>query len=191
MRKAILGTVAALGLTAPAFAEEGLSYSYVELGYINTETDFDEGDGLNLFGSYQVAELAHIFTSYSDQDFDSNVRTEFMQIGLGLNFTIAENLDVVPRLSYVEVQTEVPPFGTFDDDGFALGFGLRAQLLDERLELGAGFQYLELDQGGDDTSINAGARFYLTDKIAAAVDILENDGDTTYIIGGRYDFRGR
>jgi hypothetical protein len=190
MRKAIIGTVAALGLSGPVLAEDGLSYSFVELGYINTETDFDEGDGLSLSGSYAVAELAHIFTSYSDQDFDnSNVRTEFMQIGLGLNFTIAENIDLVPRLSYVDVQVEVPPFGTFDDNGYAAGVALRAKLF-ERFELSGGFNYQDLDDSGEDTLIFGTARFYITDKIALAADIQENDGDMTYILGGRYDFRG-
>lgn len=189
MRKTLMGIVAAVCFCGQAFAQDGLSYSYAELGYIGTESDSGDGDGLNLSGSYGVAELAHIFTTYSDQDFDNNVRTQFMQIGLGLNFPLMENVDIVPRLSYVDLQVETP-VGVFDDNGFQAGASLRGLFLD-RLELSAGFTYTDLDAGGDTTAIVGGLRLYFTDRLAAALDALQSDGDTTYILGARYDFRGR
>jgi hypothetical protein len=189
MRKTLLGMVAAVCFCGQALAQDGLSYSFVELGYIGTESDSGDGDGLNLAGSYAVAELAHIFTSYSDQDFDNNVRTEFMQIGLGGNIPLTENIDIVPRLSYVDLQVETPG-AILDDNGFQAGASLRGRFLD-RLELSGGFTYTELGDSGNDTAIVGGLRLYFTGRLAVALDALQSDGDTTYILGGRYDFKER
>jgi len=182
----VLGSVIALGLCTQVFAKDEFSYSYAELGYINSESGNLDGDGLNLFGSYAFANKAHAFASYSDQDFDFGIGVKFFQIGAGLNLALAPNLDFITRLSYVEVDVDGPGFST-EDDGFALGASLRARVA-QQIELSAGFNYQDLENGGDDTSLNAGARYYFTDKLAAALDVLQNDDDTTLILGARYEF---
>lgn len=186
MRKAvILGSLAALGMSGSVLAQDALSYSYLEAGYISSESGNLDGDGINLFGSFRLTDMLHLFGSYSDQDYDFNVGVEFIQLGGGLNFSLTDKVDLVTRLSLVEVQVDGPGFSN-DDDGLAIGAFLRTRAA-EKWDLTAGLNYQDLDDGGEDTSINAGARYYFTDRLAAGVDLLLNDGDTAYILSGRYD----
>jgi hypothetical protein len=190
MRKAvILGSMLAFGGSGAALAEGNFSYSYAEAGYITSENGGSDGDGLNLFASGSVTDMLHVFGSYSTQGFDFDVDVEFMQLGLGVNFTLVDNLDLVTRLSLVEVQVDGPGF-SFDDDGYQLGAFIRGRVA-EQWELTAGLNYQDLDNGGEDDSLTAGARYYFTDKFAAGLDLLQNDDDTTFILGARYDFRPR
>lgn len=186
MRKAIiLGSLAALGVSGPVLAQDALSYSYFELGYINSENGGLDGNGPNLFGTFALTEMAHLFGSYSDQDLDFGIGVKFLQLGGGLNFSLSDTVDLVTRLSLVEVEVDGPNFSN-DDDGYALGVFLRTRAA-EKFDLTAGLNYQDLDNGGEDTAITAGLRYYLTTRIAAGIDLLQNDDDTTYILSGRYD----
>ena len=69
MRKElILGTIAALGLAGPAMATDGFSYSFVELGWVNSEIDdLDaDGDGFGIRGSMEFTPAIHAFASYME-----------------------------------------------------------------------------------------------------------------------------
>jgi hypothetical protein len=181
----IVSAIVALGACIPALAANDFSYSYVEAGYINTENNGGNGDGLNLFGTLAFLDELHGFASYSTQSFDNNVDVDFFQAGIGLNMPVRPKLDFIGRISFVTVDVKGPGFRV-DDNGYALNASLRTRVLGE-LELSAGFNYQDLDQGGEDTSINLGARYYLNPNIALGLDILQNNGDTTAIIGARYD----
>jgi len=189
MRKlAILGAIATLGTSVPAFAINDFSYTYAEVGYINGESGGRDGDGVNLFGSLRLADMLHGFGSYSEQEFDGNVNVDFFQAGLGLNFPLASKVDLIGRFSYVEVDVEGPGFRV-DDRGYAFNFSLRTRVLGE-LELSGGLNYQDLDQGGEDTSINFGGRYYFTRSLAVGVDLLQNGDDSAAILGLRVDFSG-
>jgi hypothetical protein len=192
MRKAIAAvTLATLGFAGSAYAQEGggLSYNFVELGYVNSEIDdLDvEGDGFGLRGSFAFAENFHGFASYLDQEYDFDVGVEQIELGAGLNYTIAPNLDFVGTFSYLNVDVDVPGFGSADDSGFALGAGLRGWASDA-LELRGEVKYAELDDGGDDTTLGVGARYYINKMFAIAADLGFNDDGATWTIGGRFDF---
>lgn len=188
MRNAmILGSMAALGLCAQALAKDEISYSYLEAGYISSESGGIDGDGLNAFGSFGFTPNAHLFGSLSDQEFDNNVDVQFIQLGAGLNWTLGQKVDLLTRISYVDVDVDLPGGGSVEDDGYALGFGLRT-MLNPQFELSTGYNYQDLDQGGETTSVNLGGRYYLNDTVALGLDLLQSDGDSTYILGARYEF---
>jgi hypothetical protein len=190
MRKSsILFAIATLGASVPAFSTEDFSYTYAEVGYINSESGGRDGDGVNLFGSLRLADMLHAFASYSEQEFDGNLNVDFFQAGVGLGLPIASKLDFVGRLSYVQVDVDGPGFSTVEDNGYAFNFSLRTRVMGE-LELSGGVNYQDLDQGGEDTSLNAGARYFFTRNLALGLDILQNDSDTTAILGLRVDFAG-
>jgi hypothetical protein len=184
MRKAImLGSMAALGVCAQALAKDDLSYSYLEGGYISSESGGNDADGLNVFGSYGFAEQAHVFASYSDQEFDDiDVDNEFIQVGAGLNWTLAPKVDLIARLSYLDLEV-----GSLSDDGYGLGFLLRTRINDQ-FELASGFDYQDFDIVGENTQINIGGRYYFNTNLAGALDLIQSDGDTAFILGARYDF---
>ena len=183
----ILSSIAALAACVPAFAANDFSYSYVEAGYISGESNGRDGNGLNLFGTLALLDELHGFASYSTQSFDGNVDVDFFQAGIGLNMPVRQDLDFIGRISFVTVDVKGPGFRV-DDNGYALNFSLRTRVADQ-LELSGGFNYQDLDQGGEDTSITIGARYYLKSNIALGLDVLQNNGDTTAIIGARYDLR--
>jgi len=190
MRKSsILLAIATLGASVPAFSTDDFSYTYADVGYINSESGGRDGDGANLFGSLRLADMLHGFASYSEQEFDGNLNVDFFQAGLGLNLPVASKLDFIGRLSYVQVDVDGPGFSTVEDNGYAFDFSLRTRVMGE-LELTGGFNYQDLDRGGEDTSINFGARYFFTRALALGVDILQNDSDTTAILGLRVDFAG-
>lgn len=192
MRKAITvaSAVAALSLMAPAFGDEGFSYSFVELGYTSTEIDdLDvDGDGLGLRGSIEFTDMFHGFASYSDIDLDFDVSATEMEIGAGLAHGISPNVDFVGTVSYLNLEVDLPAgFGSVDDSAFALGAGLRGRV-GEQLELTGGLKYAEFDEGGNDTAFNVGARYYFTKMFALGADIGFNEDGTSWTLGGRFDF---
>jgi hypothetical protein len=130
MRKSsILLAIATLGASVPAFSTEDFSYTYAEVGYINSESGGRDGDGVNLFGSLRLADMLHAFASYSEQEFDGNLNVDFFQAGVGLSLPIASKLDFVGRLSYVQVDVDGPGFSTVEDNGYAFNFSLRTRVI--------------------------------------------------------------
>lgn len=200
MRKGmILGSLAALGLSGPALATDGFNYSFVELGYIDTELDdFDaSGDGFGLRGSVELTENVHLFASYSDLDYDFDISGEELRIGAGYAWPLNPRLDIVGRLAYVRAEVDasvtIPGLGRInfgaDDSGFGLGAGLRGRPI-ERLELTGGLDYVDVGDS-DDTSFDIGGRYYFTSAFSGGLDLRFNDDGTTYILGGRFDFGAR
>jgi hypothetical protein len=193
MRKAFAAvTLATLGFAGPAFAQqgEGFSYNLLELGYVNSEIDDADadGDGFGVRGSFAFAENFHGFASYLDQEFDFDIGVEQFELGAGLNYTLTPALDFVGTFSYLNVDVDFPGGGSADDSGFALGGGLRGRVSD-LLELRGEIKYAELDDGGDDTTLNVGARYYLNRMFALAGDIGFNDDGTSLTLGVRVDFK--
>lgn len=190
MRKGfILGLIAASSIAGPAMAEGGFDYSYVELGYVKSEIDdLDiDGDGLGLRGSYEFTENFHAFAAYADQDFDFDVSATTLEVGAGLAWPVNPNMDIVGTVSYIKGEIEIPSFGEFEDDGFALGVGLRARVV-EKLELTGGLKHASFDESGNDTTFGAGARYFFTNMFAAGVDLDFDDDGTTWMLGGRLSF---
>lgn len=185
----ILGSIAALSIAGTAMAQDGFDYSYVEIGYVKSEIDdLDiDGDGLGLRASYEFTENFHAFAAYSDQDFDFDVGAKTWEVGAGLAWPVNPNLDIVGTVSYVKGEIDVPFVGDFEDDGFALGAGLRGRVI-EKLELTGGLKYVNLDESGSDTTVAAGARYFFTNMFAAGVDVDFDDDGTTWMLGARLSF---
>jgi hypothetical protein len=185
----ILGSIAALSIAGPAMAEDGFDYSYVELDYVKSEIDdLDvDGKGLGLRGSYEFSENFHAFAAYASQNYDFDVTGATLEVGAGLAWPVNPNMDLVGTLSYIKAEIDVPFFGDLDDDGFAVGAGLRARVV-EALELTGGLKYASYEEVGDDTTFGAGARYFFTKKFAAGVDVDFDDDGTTWMLGARLSF---
>ena len=190
MRKGLfLGLLAALGVAGPAMAEEGFNYSYVELGYVKSDLDDYnvDGDGFGLRGSYEFTKNIHAFAAYSDQDFDFNVNATTLELGAGYAWPVNPNMDLVGTASYVHAEVDAPGFGSVDDSGLGLGFGVRARVVDV-VELTGGLRYVDFDNSGSNTSFTAGGRYFFTNNLAAGLDVESDDNGTTWMLGGRFSF---
>jgi hypothetical protein len=164
------------------------NYSYVELGYDETEyqvgnTDVD-GDGLTLSGSYEINDDWHAFASYGSADLDFGVDLDSWVIGAGYAFPLRQDVDLYGRVLYLNLDADVGAQGA-DEDGLGLQFRIRALVTDE-LELEGGVQYVDIEDS--DTSLQVAARYYFTDTFSAGIG-LTVAGDTDGIgINARYSF---
>lgn len=164
-------------------SEAQFNYSYVELGY--DETDFDIGpfdvdaDGLTLAGSFELNEEWHVYASYGSLDFDGGGDVDTWTLGGGYVFPLKEGMDIYGRVLYIDLG------GDADDDGLGLQARIRASITDE-FEVEGGIQHIDVSDS--DTSLQASARYNFTEEFSAALGITFG-GDTDSIgISARYAF---
>jgi hypothetical protein len=164
------------------------NYSYVEISY--DESDFDvgggdiDGDGFTLSGSYQINDEWHAFASYGTADLDFGVDVDTLAIGAGYVLPLRDDVDLYGRVLYINQDVDVPA-GDSDEDGLGLQLRVRA-LVADNVEVEGGIQYV--DVGENDTSLQAGARYYFTEEFSAGVG-LTFGGDTDGIgINARFSF---
>jgi hypothetical protein len=195
MRFKFVSALAASAAFVPFLAQaEGLSYSYLDVAYVNTDIDnFNEDvDGFALRGSYELTDNVFVFAGYADQGttvagFDIDVQT--LNLGLGYAWPLGKALDVYGKLGYVSAEADAQGFGEADDDGYSLAVGLRGRAV-EQLELEGAVSYVDLSDGGDDTTLDLGARWFFTPQFAAGVEGSFGDDANTYGLGVRWNFGG-
>jgi len=177
--------LAAMPLLAHA---EDMSYSYVDLGYIETEFDGlgPEADGFALRGSVGFAENFFIFADYADQSV-VGVDIEQYDVGLGGHYGLTDNLDLVGRVGWAKF--EVSGGGlSFDDDGYLASVGLRGQV-GEHVELEG--SVIHTDFGGSsssDTGFAAGGRYHFNKNIAVGAEFQSSDDADSILAGVRISF---
>lgn len=192
MRFKIVTALAASAAFVPFMAQaDGLSYSYVEAGYVNTDVDgFNkEVDGFMLRGSAEIVDRLFVFASYSDQStsiFGSDLDLQMFDIGLGYAWPLAERTDVYGKVGYTKAEADYPGL-RLDDDGYLLSVGLRSRVIDQ-LELEGSVNYVDLSDSGDDTSFGAAARWYFTERFAFGVEGDFGDDATVWGLGVRWNF---
>lgn len=175
-----------------ALAETGPRYTYVTAGYLNTEIDDEgflgedpDGDGFAIGGSVAVTDMVHLFAGYSISElevFSVDVDYDTLNVGLGVNYPIADQVDLVGRISFVEVEFDVDGFGSEDESGYGLSAGVRA-MVTEQLEVNGFVNYLDLGSDADDTTVAIGALYNFTEMFAAGIG-AEFGGDIRTISAG-------
>lgn len=183
--------IAALGVgfATPALSRNDVSYSFLELGYVDTELDnlHADGDGFTLRGSYAFNDLFHGFASYTDADYDFGISAEQFEVGGGLRFALTPKLDLVTTLSYLDVNIDLPGRRNANDDAIALAAGLRSRV-SQALELRGEVKHFNYDKGDNDTALGFGARYYFTNQFALTGDVSVADNmGTTFLLGARLD----
>lgn len=188
----VLGTVAALGMAGQAVAQEGLSYSYIEADYLNTNLDRDstfgvkvDGDGFGLQGGLAFTPFLHGYVEYTDQDFDFDIGIKTWEVGLGGNWSVAPNVDLFGRAAYSSADADVA-----DDSGYALQAGVRA-LVGSAFELEGLIHYTDLNDFGNNTTFRATGRYWFNDSIAVTAGAELDSDETIYIVGARYSFKNK
>ena len=198
MRKVSFAVVAAALAVSPfaAVHAEGISYTYVDLGYITTDIDgIDKDlDGFVLRGSFEVVDNWFLYARDLDQSVSiAGVDFDAQQYGIGGGYawSFADNMDLYGRIGYTEVELDASGGGfggvNVDDDGYELGVGIRARPID-MLELEGAVNYVDLSDAGDDTSLGVAARWFITDVFALGVEGEFADDADSYGIGFRLQF---
>lgn len=191
MRKYLaLGAIAALALGAQTAAAEGFSYSFIEGSYAFADLEGVDGDGFGIRGSTELAPSIHVFSGLQNLGFDGGSDLDTLNIGVGLNWSLSDNADLVGGLSYERV--DAGP----SESGFGVSGGIRGRV-GEFFELNAGVKYSDIGDLGDSFTYSAGARWYFTPNFAVGGEFNKLDlGDANidgeaWVISLRYDFGDR
>lgn len=186
-RTALLG--AALAALVPNVLLADMNYTNLEVSLLDVEQDAGfnvDGDGFELAGSYELSDRIFLFGEWQDHSLDQGVDGRSIELGAGLTHGFSDRLDFVASLSYVDAEVKVGNF-TADDDGLALGGGIRSRVADA-VELDAGLKYVDFDNGGGDTGVSIGGRYYFNNSMALGASADFNDNVDAIRIGFRWEF---
>ena len=188
---AVLALLAAVPLAASA--AEGVSYNYVEGGYVATNTDAGDADGWGVNGSGAIADNFHVFGGYSGQKTDDEtigglrfegIDVDQWRVGLGYNQPVAANTDLLARVAYENYDVE----GDNDRlDGYSAEVGVRSALT-QNFEGYALAGYEDGDRFDGDFYGRVGAQVKLNQNWGVTGDVKFADGDTQYFVGPRLTF---
>jgi Outer membrane protein beta-barrel domain len=193
MQRLTLSLLATLAAALPfASHAETMDYSSVELAYIDTELDGDgfdvDGDGFELRGSVAFHQNYFAYAGYQDLGFDFGIDATRFDVGVGGHWPLNPKIDVVGRVGVVKTEIEFDRFGAdADDDGFLLGARLRSALT-QQLEIEGGFDYTDLDDSGNDTSVVLEGRYFFMPQVSGGAKVEFADDATTIGIGARWTF---
>lgn len=189
LRSSLILLILAFSASASA---EGFEYNFFELGYGTTEFDDInvDGDGFGLGGSYAVNNDIHVFGGYQAVGLDFGIDATTLEAGIGYNTELSPVVDAYARLSYQYVELDAPGVSGVDDNGIGLGVGLRFAA-SESLELNAGINYVDLSDSGDDTSFSVGGLYDFSDLFALGLGGDWSDDASSYTLVGRFYFGGQ
>jgi hypothetical protein len=177
--------LAAVPLAAQA---EGMSYSYVDLGY--TEIDIDgapTGDGFGLRGSVGFAENFFVSADYASFSFPGSVDLDYYTVGLGGRIGVSDSVDLVGRAAYAKADASAGGGLSIDDDGYQVSAGARGEVADG-FELEGNVIYTDFGSGADDTELAVGARYFFTENFAVGAEFRTGDDAETIFAGVRFAF---
>lgn len=192
MKRSLLVLTLLAALPFAAAAAEGISYNYVEAGYIGTNTDAGDADGWAINGSGAIAPNFHIFGGYSGQKTDDftvggvpfqGVDVDQWRAGIGYNHEISPAADLVTRVAYEK--TEVQGGGVVD--GYSVEAGVRGALM-PNLE---GYAMAGYEDGSDydgDFYGRVGAQVKFNPTWGISGDVKFIAGDTQFFVGPRITF---
>lgn len=178
--------LAAAPLAASAQAVQGLNYSYVEGGYIATDTDGGDADGGFVNASVAVSPNWHVFAGYNQQktdDFDIELRNA--RFGVGYNTPVGLNTDLLARIAYERFDTDLS--GVDALDGYSAEVGARSEFT-SNFEGYALAGYEDGDQYDGDFYGRLGAQVKFNDNWGITGDVKFADSDTQWMVGPRYSW---
>jgi hypothetical protein len=183
--KVVLGSLMLALAPLAALADE-MSYSYVDLGYVETDLDgLPSADGFGIRGSVGFAENWFVFGEYTNQDLEG-VDIDQFAVGLGGHYGLTDSMDLTGRFGYVDAEASAGGFSA-SVDGYLVSAGLRGAIGDS-FELEGRVDYIDLGNAGDDTSLAVGGRYFFTDAFAVGAEIASSDDADTYMVGIRWSF---
>jgi opacity protein-like surface antigen len=188
MKRLALTASLLLALAPAAFAED-MSYSNVELKYLDvslSDSVFNvNGDGFAIDGSYEITSRVFLLGEWQDLSYDFGVNGRTYELGAGFHHPISSTVDFVGTLSYLDTKVSSGGFSE-SDDGFGLGGGIRARL-GKDFELDAGLKYVDFGNGSD-TGLHASGRWYFKKAMALSFGIDNTDNTDVWHVGFRAEF---
>lgn len=186
-----------------ALAGESPRYTYVEGGWqhldltgVNYLDGGDtNGDGFFGGGSYAINDLFHAFASYGGANLDTSggdVDLTELNVGGGVRYPATDTIDIVGRLSYVDVNADPSDGGSDSDTGYRIEAGVRG-MATPVIELDGGLSYDSVGNSSpsDSVAVKVAALYSVTDWLAAGVGGSFSGEAKTYGVTVRAYFGGR
>ena len=203
MKRFPRATLLALSLLAAvpfvASAADGLNYNYVEGGYVATNGDVD-ADGWGVNASAALTPNWSLFGSYSGQKTDpffvgttrvDSVDADQWRLGVGYNYGIGANTDLVARAAYDKYKTDANIGGSSyngnDVDGYSAEVGVRSALT-SNFEGYALAGYEDSQDFSGDFYGRVGAQVKFNPNWGLSGDVKFASGDTQVFIGPRFSW---
>jgi Ax21 family sulfation-dependent quorum factor len=186
MKRSLFALALAAALPLSAQADDKLSYSYVEGGYVYVDADGGaEADGFGVRGSIEFGESGFYgFGGYNQIEIDGiNVDLDNTELGLGYGHGLTDNLDLISEIAWNDV--DVDGFGSVD--GYRASVGLRGSFT-ENFEGLIKANYNDGDNASGDFSATLGAQYKFTQTGGVVGEANFADGGETYTIGLRASF---
>lgn len=182
MKRTLLALTLLAALPFAASAAEGLSYNYVQGGYVATNGDGNaDADGFGVDGSIAVHPNFHLFGGYNTQEIDNtNVDIDQWHLGAGYNQNISENADLVTRIAYQNLDAG----SGLKFDGYSAEVGVRGKM-GEKFEAYAMAGYEDYEQFDGDFYGRLGGQVKFNDNWGLSGDVKFADGDTHWFVGPR------
>ena len=179
----LLAALPVLGLSAAASAAEGVSYNYVEGGYIASKISGPDADGWAIGGSAAIAPNFHVFGNYSSQTVDNtNFDIDNWRLGVGYNHEIGPKTDLLTRVAYERYETGIQNF-----NGYSVEAGVRSGFTPNW----EGYALAGYEDGSDfdgDFYGRLGTQVKFNPHWSASGEVKFIDGDAQYFVGPRYTF---
>jgi Ax21 family sulfation-dependent quorum factor len=182
MKRSLLALMLLAAVPFAASAADGISYNYVEGGYMKTDTGGD-ADGWAANGSWAFHPSFHVFGGYTDQNVDNIYGADFDQwhLGVGYNHTLSQKMDLVSQVAYQSIDFGS---GTQKHDGYTAEVGVRSALT-PMLEGYAGAGYGDLEHSNGEFYAKLGAQVKFNQNWGVAGDVKFISGDTQWFVGPR------
>ena len=161
--------------------EVDLSYSYLELRFV--DVDLRGGDGFRLNGSYELDGGWIIVGGVTKLDFNNDTDSTTVEAGGGYVWHFSENFDLLSTLRFVRSDVG---FGGLSANGFAISAGTRG-LLTPKFEIRGSVNHVNLDDS--DTFLELAGDYYFNKQFSAGLSVeFAGDADA-FTIGGRWFFQ--
>ena len=175
LAKAMIGGLLLAAAPLAAMADD-MSYSYVDLGYAQTDIDGvgPSADGFGLRGSIGFArELVRVRRATRPRASRASISTRSRSASAGT--TASPKASTWSAASATSKSTSTPVAdSTPMTTATSLDAGLRGRVGDA-VELEGGVHYTDLSDGGDDTALFVGGRFHFNKTWALGAEYASGD----------------
>jgi Ax21 family sulfation-dependent quorum factor len=183
----VLALALAAALPFAASAAEGVSYNFVQGGYVATNGDGADADGFGVDGSVAVHPNFHLFGGYANQEIDgTSIDFDQWRVGVGYNLQVSPKADLLARVAYEKFDAGRDLFGSrLEADGYSAEVGVRGALA-QNFDGYALAGYEDYDNGFDgDFYGRLGANVKFNQSWGLNADVKFAGNDTQWFIGPR------
>jgi Ax21 family sulfation-dependent quorum factor len=200
MKRALFALALAAALPMSAQASE-LSYSFVELDYLNSHAAVHSGpggpgigsEGYGVRGSFGFADKFYVSGAYANGDLDLfSIDLDKWNLGFGYHQSINDQADWFASVGYTKLESDEP---VLDDAFYNVTFGLRGSLSDHfegtakiSYNDGADFDGVFYPQYDSAFSVGAGLKWNINEMWGIVGEIEAYEDSTDYTIGVRASF---